>query len=391
MPRSPPQPYSTWEQCVLNSFPDKQLQNGQLAGCVVDHIGETARTLLKLCLPDGKVLFGKRIELSNDERREIQLQRVYMEMHASILVDSWDKVIAPPFYGVFFPHREPGFQCCYLFWDMLEDAVDLRKCLMNHYLLFERPNLLIDLVRCILRCVLQHLDVCHQLGFVHRDIKSDNIMIRNCQQPGNPDEVNMQVFLVDFGLAELCEEPFDEEYDLGVGTVHYMAPEALWPGYMALQGSKKQHETDPHDPNIPGNRLLPSQDLFSVGVLLFEMLHPQGITAFESERGQDADNLYLQRRNRLRPSAPYCKRENVYQDACYLKAVPWAYDLFLGLTDPNPSTRLTAKQALAHPFLRAERACKPYPAWSFQELVDIAQESYPHILLDPTPARPSEH
>jgi len=84
------------------------------------------------------------------------------------------------------------------------------------------------------------LDALHAAGILHRDLKPGNVMLRG----------DGQLALIDFGLAK--HEALDYDItDTGMifGTPHYMSPE---------QGH--------------GQDLDPRSDLYSLGIMLFEML-----------------------------------------------------------------------------------------------------------------------
>ena len=83
------------------------------------------------------------------------------------------------------------------------------------------------------------LAAAHEKGIVHRDIKPENIMIRK-------DGI---VQIMDFGLAKLRGASRLTKEGMMVGTVGYMSPEQV-------QGQELDHRTD----------------IFSLGVILYEML-----------------------------------------------------------------------------------------------------------------------
>lgn len=90
--------------------------------------------------------------------------------------------------------------------------------------------------------VCQGLAAAHQLGIIHRDIKSENIMITD----------GGQVKIMDFGLAKMQNATMlTKEGDL-LGTVAYMSPQ-----------------------QAIGEKLDARTDIFSLGVLLYELLTDQ--------------------------------------------------------------------------------------------------------------------
>src|SRR6187455_256591 len=86
----------------------------------------------------------------------------------------------------------------------------------------------------------------HDLGVVHRDLKSDNILLT--ARGGRPDFVK----ILDFGLAALAHDPRLAPKGAVFGTPEYMSPE-----------------------QARGEQAGPHSDLYALGVLFFEMLTGQ--------------------------------------------------------------------------------------------------------------------
>ncbi|MBL9022590.1 MAG: protein kinase [Myxococcales bacterium] len=86
----------------------------------------------------------------------------------------------------------------------------------------------------------------HDLGVVHRDLKSDNILLT--ARGGRKDYVK----ILDFGLAAIARDPRLAPKGAVFGTPEYMAPE-----------------------QARGEEATPHSDLYALGVLLFEMLTGQ--------------------------------------------------------------------------------------------------------------------
>lgn len=111
------------------------------------------------------------------------------------------------------------------------DGVSLRN-------IFKTKSLEPDQKEKLMVQLLKALDFAHAHQIIHRDIKPENIFI----------DKNLNLKLGDFGLALSAEDNFVTNPYSIVGTPSYMSPE-----------------------QVRGAKLNPQSDLFSAGVVLFEM------------------------------------------------------------------------------------------------------------------------
>src|ERR1043165_7963969 len=111
---------------------------------------------------------------------------------------------------------------------------------------------------------LRGLDAIHRAGIVHRDVSPENLMITR------DDEGNERVKIIDLGIAKTGSEEGDDKTKTGmfVGKWKYCSPEHL--GMLE-----------------PGERIDGRADLYSFGIVLYEML--TGVPPFQA----DTPHAYL--------------------------------------------------------------------------------------------------
>ena len=191
----------------------------------------------------------------------------------------------------------------------------------------------------ILRQVAAALQFAHNEGYIHRDVKPGNILIRH----------DGTALLSDFGIARAAETA---TMTMGaIGSPAYMSPE-----------------------QIRGEELTPQSDLYSLGIVLFEMV--TGRRPFTGEGGTGSGSLSRLRRieqQQLHDPPPDPRR--------------WNPSL------PEAAVRVIMRALEKHPDGRWPDAASMVKAWEDALQLDHAALSQGRILSPPagppiTPTRP---
>ena len=156
----------------------------------------------------------------------------------------------------------------------------------------------------ILYQILQAVRYIHKMRIVHRDIKPENIMIMEREPSGL-----LHVKLIDFGTAKLFIE--GNKHKALVGSSYYIAPEVI----------KGKYDE--------------SCDIWSIGVIMYIMLI--GTPPFNGD--EDDDILKAVTNGKYDTTLPQ-----------YQALSDNAKDLLTKLLKYNPSDRITAAEALNHPW-----------------------------------------
>ncbi|PSS15842.1 Calcium-dependent protein kinase [Actinidia chinensis var. chinensis] len=154
------------------------------------------------------------------------------------------------------------------------------------------------------RTIVSVIETCHSLGVMHRDLKPENFLFVNEQE-------NSPLKTIDFGLSVFFK-PGEIFRDV-VGSPYYVAPEVL------------------------GKRYGPEADVWSAGVIIYILLC--GVPPFWGETEQEIF-------------------QNVLHDDLDFSSDPWpnisesAKDLVRKMLVRDPRRRLTAQEALCHPWVQ---------------------------------------
>ncbi|GIL67655.1 hypothetical protein Vafri_20979 [Volvox africanus] len=173
----------------------------------------------------------------------------------------------------------------------------------------------------ILAPFLDALSYLHARGIMHRDIKPENILFTN----------EWTLKIADFGVSINMH---DERAVTRTGTADYMAPE------VERCPLKHAPEDNKNNPNLA---YTPAIDVWSVGVLAYEML--VGFPPFVSNGpGEDSGS----RQGVAAFLAEQATRKTLRFPASISAA---AKDFIMATLNENPGDRPTAQQLLKHPWL----------------------------------------
>ncbi|XP_062186206.1 calcium-dependent protein kinase 12-like isoform X3 [Phragmites australis] len=162
----------------------------------------------------------------------------------------------------------------------------------------------------VCRDVLTVVHVCHFMGVMHRDLKPENFLLASAAE-------DAPLKAIDFGLSVFIEE--DKVYKDIVGSAYYVAPEVLRRNY--------------------GKEI----DVWSAGVILYILLC--GSPPFWAGKYPYIFSLT-------------CIFDAILVGQLDLSSTPWpsisesAKDLIRKMLNRDPQKRITAVQALEHPWLK---------------------------------------
>ena len=179
----------------------------------------------------------------------------------------------------------------------------------------------------IMKQVFSALEYLHGIGIVHRDLKLENMLLN--------DKKTLDVKVADFGLSKLYS---GQALQTACGTPFYVAPDILL-----------------------GTGYGPEVDMWACGVLLYILL--SGRLPFHADN--DAQLFQLIMEGNL-----------VFKSPQFDTVSAEATDLIRKLLVVDPKVRLTASQALEHPFIKGkEQSTKPLHATLVEGITRVSMVS----------------
>ena len=161
--------------------------------------------------------------------------------------------------------------------------------------------------RSYIKQIAEALIYIYSRDVTHGDIKPENVHISPTHN----------IKIIDFGIANLHK--FDFCNFARAGTAHYMAPEVI-------SGRKASHPAD----------------CFALGAIAFELLTGNklgGKIIF-------SDNRKLSNRQLAELLKSRAKEIKLFEKSTIARTQPILSGIILGLLDPNPKTRMTAKEVV---------------------------------------------
>ncbi|ETW35290.1 CAMK/CAMK1 protein kinase [Plasmodium falciparum Tanzania (2000708)] len=231
------------------------------------------------------ILYGNRVVVKEVDKSKVKESNVYTE------IEVLRKVMHKYIIKLISAYEQEGF--VYLVLEYLKGG-ELFEYLNNNGPYTEQ------VAKKAMKRVLIALEALHSNGVVHRDLKMENLMLEN---PNDPSSLK----IIDFGLASFLNSP---SMNMRCGSPGYVAPEIL---KCASYGTKV--------------------DIFSLGVILFNIL-----CGYPPFRGNNVKEIF---KKNMRCHISFNTKHWINKSESVKEIILW-------MCCKNPDDRCTALQALGH-------------------------------------------
>ncbi|XP_034561451.1 mitogen-activated protein kinase 15 isoform X2 [Notolabrus celidotus] len=221
----------------------------------------------------------------------------------------------------------------------------------------KKGSLLKDIHKCyVMYQLLKAIKYLHSGNVIHRDQKPSNVLL----------DTDCVVKLCDFGLArslnQIQEDSGNPALTEYVATRWYRAPEILLGSARYTKGVDMWSLGCILGEMLLGKALFPGTSTINqIEKIMSAIPHPspEDILAIKSEYGSSVIQRML-----LKPQVPL-------EDLLQLSVPPDALDLLKGLLVFNPDKRLTAEQALQHPYVARFHSPAKEPALNYDVVLPV--------------------
>lgn len=195
-------------------------------------------------------------------------------------------------------------------------------------------------IKIFMRKFLEALEKLHEIGVIHRDLKPGNILVKSCSE----------FYIIDFGISDFYM-PY-RKFDMKLGTRNFKSPEQL----VCIKGFDYGIDiwacglifAEMYFSHYPFWK--PEEDIIILENI-YKMVGHARFTNFLKEFNIETEYNFLSTNIEPMNFDKYFERKPNDSIRCNTEENKKAFDLIEKMLEINPKNRITASEALKHPFL----------------------------------------